>query len=228
MFWSRLWRISLPVGLLILLVTRLLIWQQQTDGYDRAQSRRLLLDISQHDIAGIQDALRHGADPNYAPPLSRSPQDILLLRLHTLCFWNRGIREGAQREIVACSETPLALAVRDGQENIVRYLLSHGAKADYPVQEGMTPLMVAANRTDPESAVPERIARLLLAAGADPNARAFTYPGSSPHTPLRMATFSANPRPMVRLLLKAGAKVQDTETRSQLVRLKIHSVDTTK
>lgn len=125
--------------------------------------------------------------------------------------------------MAASSDTPLALAVRGGQEDIVRFLLSQGAKADGLGPEGITPLMVAANRTDPRSVVPEQIARLLLAAGADPNARAFPFPGSSPHTPLRMAAFSANPRSMVLLLINAGAKAQDAETRSQLVRLQIHT-----
>ena len=85
---------------------------------------------------------------------------------------------------------PLTIAAMAGHEDIVRYLLDHGAN---PNQRGMSnPLIVACWRQH------YAIAKLLLERGADPNAR-------GEGTPLYAAE-STNQTDLVALLKQHGAQ----------------------
>ena len=115
--------------------------------------------------------LERGADPNIRlkrrPPYRNVPQD----------------RGGDT--ILAQGATPLLRAARAGDAPLVALLLEHGALVDLPSKEGVTPLMAAAgaayglrvtrgrNRT--EEGVLATL-ELLVAAGADVNARMVTEP----------------------------------------------------
>jgi ankyrin repeat protein len=115
--------------------------------------------------------LEKGANPNIQlkrrPPYRNVPQD-------------RG-GDG----ILAQGATPLLRAARAGDAKFVELLLKHGALVDLPSKEGVTPLMAAAgvefgmrvtrgrNRTD-EGVLATM--KLLVAAGANVNARMVTEP----------------------------------------------------
>ncbi len=115
--------------------------------------------------------LEAGANPNIQlkrrPPYRNVPQD----------------RGGDT--ILAQGATPLLRAARAGDAKFVELLLKHGALVDLPSKEGVTPLMAAAgvefgqrvtrgrNRT--EEGVLATM-KLLIAAGADVNARSVTEP----------------------------------------------------
>src|SRR5262245_58526465 len=121
------------------------------------------------DIA--RQLLEAGANPNIQlkrrPPYRNVPQD----------------RGGDT--ILAQNATPLLRAARAGDAPFVELLIKHGALVDLPSKEGVTPLMAAAgvefgarvtrgrNRTD--EAVLATM-KLLLAAGANINARSITEP----------------------------------------------------
>jgi uncharacterized protein len=66
--------------------------------------------------------------------------------------------------------TALTMAVYRAHKEIVRYLLSKGAKPNQTVAGNDTPLLAAVQLKDPE------IARLLIDAGADVNARDYRLP----------------------------------------------------
>jgi ankyrin repeat protein len=119
--------------------------------------------------------LEKGANPNIQlkrrPPYRNVPQD----------------RGGDT--ILAQGATPLLRAARAGDAKFVELLLKHGALVDLPSKEGVTPLLAAAgvefgqrvtrgrNRTD-EGVLATM--KLLLAAGADINARMVTEPRALP------------------------------------------------
>jgi uncharacterized protein len=128
-----------------------------TDRHSALEIARMLLD--------------RGADPNLRlkrrPPYRNVPQD----------------RGGDA--ILSQGATPLLRAARAGDAPMVELLLAHGALVDLPSNQGVTPLMAAAgveyglrvtrgrNRT--EEGVLATL-DLLLAAGADINARMLTEP----------------------------------------------------
>jgi ankyrin repeat protein len=92
---------------------------------------------------------------------------------------------------------PLGLAAFFKRPDAARVLLEHGADprmASRPA--GFTPLHSAV--ADDESGEMKDLVRMLLAAGADPNARS-----ASDGTPLHTAAFTGNV-PVVRILLAAG------------------------
>jgi uncharacterized protein len=102
--------------------------------------------------------------------------------------------EGADPNLVARDgETALRIAVQQGAVDLVRLLIDKGAKPD------AGGLMLCAATRLPHG---EEIARLLLGAGVDPNAR-----GSDGQTPLIMAVRNVNV-PLVRLLIDAKADLQ--------------------
>jgi ankyrin repeat protein len=123
--------------------------------------------ISALDVARM--LLEAGANPNIQlkrrPPYRDVPQD----------------RGGDT--ILAQGATPLLRAARAGDAPFVELLLQHGALVDLPSKEGVTPLMAAAgveygtrvtrgrNRTE-EGVL--KTMQLLVAAGADVNARSVT------------------------------------------------------
>jgi uncharacterized protein len=129
---------------------------------------------SEDSISALEVArqlLEAGANPNIQlkrrPPYRNVPQD-------------RG-GDG----ILAQGATPLLRAARAGDAPFVELLLKHKALVDLPSKEGVTPLMAAAgvefgmrvtrgrNRTD-EGVLATM--KLLIAAGADVNARSVTEP----------------------------------------------------
>ena len=95
--------------------------------------------------------------------------------------------------------TPLHFAVFFGHEAVARLLVSRGADVHAVAANPMAvqPIHSAAARRDAESA--ERLVRLLLDAGADPNVR--QHGG---WTPLQQAAAHGNV-PLVKLLLERGA-----------------------
>jgi ankyrin repeat protein len=134
--------------------------------------------------------LEAGANPNLQlkrrPPYRDVPQD----------------RGGDT--ILAQGATPLLRAARAGDAPFVELLLKHGALVDLPSKEGVTPLMAAAgvefgtrvtrgrNRTK-EGVLATM--KLLLAAGADINARMVAEPGRNPAEGLsQAASFAVNLR----------------------------------
>jgi hypothetical protein len=96
----------------------------------------------------------------------------------------------------------LTAASSRGQTDALHYLLEHGLAADSRVPaSGATPLMYAIGSTRPT----EDAVRVLLAHGADPNARA-----ANGHTPLiRAAVY--NKVEIARRLLAAGADINATD-----------------
>jgi ankyrin repeat protein len=87
-------------------------------------------------------------------------------------------------------------AVKREDRDEVKRLVSIGHQVNAPDEDGITPLMVAADRGN------TAILRFLLDAGADPNVRC---PGD--WSPLARATAAGNHRAVV-LLLKRGADPQ--------------------
>ncbi|ALP53994.1 hypothetical protein Tel_13105 [Candidatus Tenderia electrophaga] len=75
------------------------------------------------------------------------------------------LRERDLMEAAARSDSALHAAVRQRHQDIVRFLLEHGAQVGLANRHGETPLLVAAAGGDVQ------VARLLLEHGADPNAR---------------------------------------------------------
>lgn len=68
-------------------------------------------------------------------------------------------------EAAARGDSALHAAVRQGHQDIARFLLEHGAKVGLVNRHGKTPLLVAADVGDVQ------VVRLLLEHGADPNAQ---------------------------------------------------------
>ncbi len=97
-------------------------------------------------------------------------------------------------------QTALHHAVWEGKRDVVKLLLKRGARTDIQSVDG-TPLFCAAVNGDAEAAA------LLLAAGADPDAR-----GSDGTTPLHGAAESGNVE-IIRSLLARGADVNALEGR---------------
>jgi serine/threonine-protein phosphatase 6 regulatory ankyrin repeat subunit B len=92
--------------------------------------------------------------------------------------------------------TPLWIASKDGDADIVKQLLAAKAEVNVTNQEGITPLMIASVGWNPETV------KLLLEAQADVNATDNTYD----YTSLLVATMKGNNK-IVKLLLDAGANV---------------------
>jgi hypothetical protein len=94
--------------------------------------------------------------------------------------------------------TPLSMAARAGQLDLVREMLRQGAEPDQVGAAGMTPLGAAAWSGQ------ELVVRDLLRLGADAN-----VPGRTGQTPLHLAC-AAGQLGTIQLLLKAGADWQLT------------------
>ena len=94
--------------------------------------------------------------------------------------------------------TPLHVAASQAQSEAARLLIDRGAKLDATrAADGMTPLHIAALKGRKPGHL--EVARLLLAGGADVNARM-----KNGATPLVLATFRGNTQ-MVELLRRSGA-----------------------
>ncbi|MGE8688450.1 MAG: ankyrin repeat domain-containing protein [Achromobacter sp.] len=149
----------------------------------------------------IQDLLKQGADPNVR---YKNGQPALM----------RAVADGAWKvfDVIAADkrtdvnaenpagETPLMYLAIAGQTERAKKLIARGAQVN---RLGWTPLHYAASKGQVE------MARLLLAQHAMPNA-----PAPHGETPLMMAALSGR-KPMVELLLKAGADVGTRDTKGQ-------------
>lgn len=149
----------------------------------------------------IRDLLKQGADPNVR---YKNGQPALM----------RAVADGAWKvfDVIAADkrtdvnaenpagETPLMYLAIAGQTERAKKLIARGAQVN---RLGWTPLHYAASKGQVE------MARLLLAQHAMPNA-----PAPHGETPLMMAALSGR-KPMVDLLLKAGADVGTRDTKGQ-------------
>jgi hypothetical protein len=130
---------------------------------------------------------------------------VLLLTSHFFLFMFLVLRESSARaEREEVRETALLEAARNTDWGGVQIQLDEGVEADARDSESNTPLMMA---RDP------RIARLLIAAGADVNAR--NRQGS---TPLIEAA-KAGAVDVVRVLLEHGAELEDRDTEQSFTAL---------
>lgn len=105
---------------------------------------------------------------------------------------------------LACFKSPLHLAVRHNQEEMVKVLLARGAEVSIKDGMAITPLQLAADCGD------EKIAGLLIAAGASPTDR-----DSCGRTPLHGACFMAGFRDMAELFISHGGEVNARDHREQ-------------
>lgn len=94
-------------------------------------------------------------------------------------------------------ETPVLIAARMGQEQLLEQLLKCGASVDAKDHRGFTALMFAVNYGE------KKVTKLLLSYGADINLRS-----GGGETPLLMAINNGN-HAVVKILLDAGANVND-------------------
>ena len=131
--------------------------------------------------------------------------------LHVAAKWGREdlaevlVSAGANVEAVnEMDERPLHVAAQYGRPTVVKLLVSRGAEVAAGARRGNTPLHAAACGLSGPSNIEGRfaVAKLLLAAGADPNAREL----GSGFTPLRCATHhETQNRAMADLLFSHGA-----------------------
>ena len=103
------------------------------------------------------------------------------------------------------SMTPLMWAARAGRADAVKALIEDGADVHTANEDGFTALFMGSEGTNKEGHDYAGVVRLLLAAGADPNARAATG-----ITPLRHATKYGALETM-KALVAAGAEVRGNE-----------------
>lgn len=149
----------------------------------------------------ITDLLKQGADPNVRykngqPALMRAVVDGAWKVFDVLAA---NPRTDVNAENPA-GETPLMYLAIAGQTDRARSLMARGAQVN---RLGWTPLHYAASKGQ------MAMARLLLENKAMVNA-----PAPNGETPLMMAALSGN-KPMVDLLLKAGADITTRDTKDQ-------------
>lgn len=112
---------------------------------------------------------------------------------------------GASLNVLTEEGTPLAAAVKSGEDRIAWFLLSEGADPDRAQIDGVTPLMVAAEGGH------RRLVQLLLSAGAKVNAK--DNEGTTPVIrAARNGHFS-----VVKVLLAAGANVNVSQGKRSLL-----------
>jgi hypothetical protein len=129
--------------------------------------------IDAHDVDRLQALLERGADPSAACPAEKSPYALTFTALQAAV---RGLSDG-------------------GSIDGLLVLLRHGARVnDWDPEHDSTPLLTALYLGQPEAA------RLLLAAGADPNVRS-----SEGDTPLGLCAQCGDVT-MARTLLRFGAR----------------------
>lgn len=102
----------------------------------------------------------------------------------------------AWRKIDKSGMTPLLLAVREGQVDMVTFLLGAGADPNQTSPQNWSPLHEAAVTGNPE------IVRLLIGKGAHPR----VYEEQNHGTPLHVACFHGNLE-ICQLLVRAGADI---------------------
>jgi ankyrin repeat protein len=162
-----------------------------------APSDRALLDAAKRgDVAAVRQALKEGADPNFA-------QGDGLTALHLAAEAGQlevakvllAARANVQAKTRIGAYTPLHLAAGGGHADIVTALLDAGADARaVTTNSAVTPLHLAAKALNGDAAV-----RALLQKGADVNARE-----RSGQTPLMFAAASGRTT-AVKVLVEFGA-----------------------
>ncbi|KAJ5753573.1 ankyrin repeats (3 copies) domain-containing protein [Penicillium nucicola] len=117
------------------------------------------------------------------------------IKTYNTCIARLFIEKGANKDtrIVKEGVTPLCWAVKQGDEELVQYLVNTGANKEISDRKRMTPLLLAASLGH------EAIVEFLLDNGADLEASDYTG-----HTSLLIATKIGN-EPIVKALISAGA-----------------------
>jgi len=155
----------------------------------------------------VRTLLRNGADPDVADDSGTTPLHIAaMLRRHDVVQLLLDYSKSSGRRLNVnvqdeSGKTPLHLAATYCHPNVMWLLLVNGAKPNIRDNSGETPLHKAAHYMTCVDGV-----KMLLEAGADPNARRY----DTNRTPLHYAAMHGNTR-MVTLLLKYGVdpNVQD-------------------
>jgi ankyrin repeat protein len=126
---------------------------------------------------------------------------LMAINREDIAIVNLLLRHGADPNVMRYGQTPLTWAVQHGRKDLLKTLLAAGAKVDLGANGQGTPLGWAGHRKDVEAA------KLLLDAGADPNAKL----DADSATPLGMALSvdhgqtEEQAAPLVELLLSRGA-----------------------
>ncbi len=199
------------------------------DAVELAAVKKFLALCSRGSAAEIRRAIEGGASVLRADELGRTPlmaasqfndlasvRELLLAGCDVNACDGDGLtslmfasREGSAAVVAALVDSGAAVGARDSLGRtalmhaasqardgvVVDVLLRSGAKLDAVDKSGMTPLMYAVMQSSPD----ERVVRILLLAGADPNARGGEW------TPLRLAISYNRNSAVAKLLLGAGA-----------------------
>ncbi len=150
-----------------------------------------------NDVGAVRELLLAGCDVNAS---DGNGQTALML----------ASREGSAAAVAALLDSGAGVGARDSLGRtalmhavsqahdgvVVDVLLRSGARLDATDKTGMTPLMYAVMQSSPD----ERVVRILLLAGADPNAKGGEW------TPLRLAISYNRNSAVAKLLLGAGAR----------------------
>ena len=148
----------------------------------------------------VRILVEHGADIDARDGAGRTPLGLALEKGHAFAGMTSLLLElGARADLPSAGAPPLCIAAERGSIRQMEELLEHGADPDLRDDAGRPPLIAAIVGTDPS---PAR-ARLLIDAGADPNATCSLW-GDEGVTPLMAAAVSA-PIEVVELLLSSGA-----------------------
>ena len=164
-------------------------------------SSELLAACQVRDLPRIREILQRGGDVDERHPRFGGCLHLLLQGRATRSELMLLLGSGADPDLRdGWGSTPLHVAARTGQLDLVELLLDHGADADAGTADGLSVLADAISST---AGVPERvrIARRLLEEGADPDAGR-----SDGHTALMAAVGTGQPE-LVEVLLEAGADV---------------------
>ncbi|KAJ1706327.1 ankyrin repeat protein [Aspergillus flavus] len=105
-------------------------------------------------------------------------------------------------------DTPLALAVKNGQTSAVKLLLQAGANPNKKGADGKTPLYLVAFAKDKR----DRLAQLLVAHGADVNE---PVPAWNNSTPLMVAITEAKDPKLISLLVEKGASLTQSNDKGE-------------
>ncbi len=200
------------------------------DASELAAVKKFLALCARGNAPEIRAAIEGGANVSCADELGRTPlmaaaqfggvasvRELLLAGCDVNAGDGNGLtalmlasREGSAAVVAALVDSGAAVGARDSLGRtalmhaasqardgvVVDVLLRSGARPEAADKTGMTSLMYAVMQSSPD----ERVVRILLLAGADPNANAGEW------TPLRLAISYNRNSAVAKLLLGAGAK----------------------